>query len=94
MCVGQNEWVILLLWFNISPRQSVIQSHTRSVPFHRKCPAKALSRGTSLRLHGHVNSAHAVISKNSNIKSAMQQAEEWKQENEVTDESITQIRFL
>lgn len=31
------------------------------MPFHRKRPAKALSRGTSLRLHGHINSAHAVI---------------------------------
>lgn len=31
------------------------------MPFHRKHPAKALSRGTSLRLHGQINSAHAVI---------------------------------
>lgn len=31
------------------------------MPFHRKLPTKALGCGTSLRLHGHINSANVVI---------------------------------
>lgn len=76
------------------------------MPFHRKLPAKALGCGTSLRLHRHINSANLVIrnwedytGERAEIvpkkkKSAVQRAEDWKQGDEATDETITGIEFL
>lgn len=73
----------------------------------QEAPRKGSRSGTSLRLHEHINSANVVIRNwedytgeraeivpKKKKKSVVQQAEDWKQGDEATVETITGTEFL